>query len=43
VHHTERDRLDQIEPAALAQNVAAWAVTAWLAAQAPLGFGPASI
>lgn len=43
VHHTERDMLDQIEPAALAQNVAAWAVTAWLAAQAPLPFGPAAI
>lgn len=43
VHHTERDVLDQIEPAALAQNVAAWAATAWLAAQAPLPFGPATL
>jgi hypothetical protein len=43
VHHTERDTLEQIEPAALAQNVAAWAVTAWLAAQSPLPFGPATL
>ena len=43
VHHTERDTLEQVEPAALAQNVAAWAVTAWLAAQAPLPFGPATL
>jgi carboxypeptidase Q len=43
VHHTERDRLDQIEPAALAQNVAAWAVTGWLAAQSPVFFGPATL
>ncbi len=40
VHHTVHDTLDRIEPAAMAQNVACWAVTAWLAAQAPLPFGP---
>ena len=43
VHHTERDTLEQVDPTALAQNVAAWAVTAWLAAQAPLPFGPAAL
>jgi carboxypeptidase Q len=40
VHHTENDTLDKVDAAALPQNVAAWAVTAWLAAQAPLRFGP---
>ncbi len=40
VHHTVHDTLDRIDPATLPQNVACWAVTAWLAAQAPLGFGP---
>lgn len=43
VHHTEHDRIDQIEPDALAQNVACWAATAWLAAQAPLPFGPPTL
>ena len=40
VHHTENDTLDKIDPGQLAQNVAAWAVVAWLAAQAPVDFGP---
>jgi hypothetical protein len=40
VHHTVNDTLDRIDPATLPQNVACWAVTAWLAAQAPLSFGP---
>ena len=40
VHHTENDTLDKIDPGQLAQNVAAWAVVAWLAAQAPVAFGP---
>ncbi len=40
VHHTEHDTLDRIDPRTLPQNVACWAVTAWLAAQAPVGFGP---
>jgi len=40
VHHTEHDRIELVEPAALAQNVACWAATAWLAAQSPLPFGP---
>jgi hypothetical protein len=40
IHHTVNDTLARIEPAAMAQNTACWAVTAWLAAQAPLGFGP---
>lgn len=40
VHHTEHDTLDKIDPAALRQNVACWAVVAWLAAQAPGAFGP---
>ncbi|MEE4331181.1 MAG: M20/M25/M40 family metallo-hydrolase [Wenzhouxiangella sp.] len=38
-HHTENDTLDKIDPAALAQNAAAYAVFAWLAAQSPVGFG----
>jgi Zn-dependent M28 family amino/carboxypeptidase len=40
VHHTEHDTLERIDPRTLPQNVACWAVTAWLAAQAPVGFGP---
>ncbi len=40
VHHTENDTLDKVDAAALTQNVACWAVVAWLAAQAPLPFGP---
>jgi len=39
-HHTPNDTLDKVDPAKLRQNVAAWAVMAWLAAQSPLGFGP---
>lgn len=38
-HHTENDTLDKIDPGDLAQNVAAYAVLAWLAAQAPVDFG----
>ena len=40
VHHTVHDTLARIDPSTLPQNVACWAVTAWLAAQAPVGFGP---
>lgn len=40
VHHTVHDTLDRVDPATLPQNVACWAVTAWLAAQSPIGFGP---
>jgi carboxypeptidase Q len=43
VHHTVHDTLDRVDPATLPQNVACWAVTAWLAAQAPVGFGPATV
>jgi carboxypeptidase Q len=43
IHHTVHDTLDRIEPAALAQNTACWAVVAWLAAQSPLPFGPPSL
>jgi Zn-dependent M28 family amino/carboxypeptidase len=39
-HHTPNDTLDKIDPAKLRQNVAAWAVMAWLAAQSPVAFGP---
>jgi carboxypeptidase Q len=40
VHHTVHDTLDRVDPATLPQNVACWALTAWLAAQAPVSFGP---
>jgi carboxypeptidase Q len=40
VHHTVHDTLERIDPATLPQNVACWAVAAWLAAQSPLPFGP---
>ncbi len=38
-HHTENDTLDKIDPEELAQNAAAYAVLAWLAAQSPVSFG----
>jgi carboxypeptidase Q len=43
IHHTVHDTLDRIDPATLPQNVAAWAVVAWLAAQSPLPFGPPAL
>lgn len=42
LHHTAEDTLDKIDPGALAQNVAAYAVFAWLAAQADGDFGSAA-
>lgn len=39
LHHTADDTLDKIDPAALAQNVAAYTVFAYLAAQAEGDFG----
>jgi len=39
-HHTADDTLDKIDPQALAQNVAAYAVFAYLAAEIPTRFGP---
>ena len=41
LHHNAEDTLDKIDPQALAQNVAAYAVFTWLAAQADGGFGSA--
>ena len=38
-HHTANDTLDKIDPEALAQNVAAYAVFAFLTANAPGDFG----
>lgn len=43
VHHTEHDTVDQIDPAALRQNVACWAACTWLAAQSPVAFGPPAL
>ena len=40
IHHTVADTIDKVDPAAMAQNVAAWAAVAWLAAQADVAFGP---
>jgi carboxypeptidase Q len=42
-HHTVNDTLDKIEPEALAQNAAAYAVLAWLGAQAPVSFGSGEV
>ena len=39
-HHTANDTLDKIDPSTLPQNIAAWAVMTWLAAQSQLSFGP---
>lgn len=41
LHHTADDTLDKVIPQELAQNVAAYAVFTWLAAQADGGFGSA--
>jgi len=43
LHHTPDDTLDKIDPAALAQNVAAYAVFAYLAASAEGDFGSEAI
>jgi carboxypeptidase Q len=40
VHHTDNDTLDKIDPATLPQNVAAWALAAWWAANTDLRLGP---
>ena len=40
IHHTVADTIDKVDPAAMSQNVAAWAPMAWLAAQADVAFGP---
>ncbi len=40
-HHTDDDTLDKIDPQALAQNLAAYAVLAYMAAETPVGFGRA--
>ncbi|MCX7557201.1 M20/M25/M40 family metallo-hydrolase [Xanthomonadaceae bacterium JHOS43] len=40
-HHTHNDTLDKIEPAALDQNVAAYAVFAWMVAESDVDFGSA--
>jgi len=42
-HHTENDTLDKVDPDALKQNAAAYAVLAWLGAQAPLSFGSGAV
>ena len=41
LHHNADDTLDKIDPQALAQNVAAYAVFAYLAAEADGDFGSA--
>ena len=38
-HHTKNDTLDKVDPEDLDQNVAAWLVFTWLAAQSPVDFG----
>ncbi|GAB2523813.1 M20/M25/M40 family metallo-hydrolase [Lysobacter humi (ex Lee et al. 2017)] len=43
LHHTPDDTLDKIDPAALAQNTAAYAVFAYLAASTDGGFGSAPV
>jgi carboxypeptidase Q len=40
-HHTANDTLDKVEPKDLDQNVAAWAATAYVAAEMPGDFGRA--
>lgn len=38
IHHTADDTLDKVDPAELAQNIAAWAAFAWLAADSDVDF-----
>ena len=42
LHHTPDDTFDKIEPARINQATAAYAVFAWMAAQAPVSFGSGS-
>ena len=42
LHHTADDTLDKIDPDDVAQNVAAYAAFAWMAANAPEGFRAAA-
>ena len=42
-HHTPNDTLDKIDPAALDQQVAAYAAFAWLAAETDIDFGQAPV
>ncbi len=39
-HHTDDDTFDKVDPAALAQNLAAYTVLAYLAAEADETFTP---
>ena len=41
LHHNANDTLDKVDPDAVAQNTAAYAVFAWLAAEAEGDFGSA--
>ena len=41
LHHTPGDTLDKVDPKQLEQNVAVYAVTAWLAADSDVKFTPA--
>jgi len=41
LHHNANDTLDKVDPDAVAQNTAAYAVFAWLAAESAGGFGSA--
>lgn len=43
LHHTDNDTLDKIEPEAMQQNLAAWAVTAWLVSQSGVDFGSGTL
>ncbi len=40
IHHTVADTIDKVNPGDMAQNAAAWATVAWIAAQADVAFGP---
>ncbi len=42
LHHTADDTFDKIEPSRIKQAAAAYAVFAWMAAQAPVSFGSGS-
>ncbi len=43
VHHTVADTIDKVSPGDMAQNAAAWAAVAWIAAQSDVTFAPISL
>lgn len=43
IHHTNNDTLDKVDPEALSQNIAAYAILSWLSANHDVSFGTGEI